>query len=148
MKHSSQAVPLSALSPKYQEQAARQLSPSAYPAAEPPPMADTVFEVTPTRDEAKLNKTELAFLYWLRASETHREITIQSLTFKLGDDCRYTPDFTAIRDRRLYIYEIKGHWRDDARVKIKTAARIYRWCTFIAAQKRKGGGWNFELINP
>ena len=106
------------------------------------------FAITPSTDEQKLNRTELAFLYWLRATRTHEDIGVQSLTFKLGDDCRYTPDFSAVRERRLYIYEVKGHWEDDARVKIKAAARMFRWACFVAVQKRKGGGWDFELINP
>ena len=49
---------------------------------------------------------------------------------------------------------MKGHWEDDARVKIKVAAAMFPF-TFIAvfaAPKKDGGGWRFEnvtrRINP
>ncbi len=103
--------------------------------------------MTPTTDESRLNKTEAAFLAWLRANHWEN-IAIQAITLKLGDDCRYTPDFTAIKDGKLVAFEVKGFWRDDARVKIKTAARQFRWLKFIAVTKAKGGGWDEESINP
>lgn len=97
-------------------------------------------------DEEKLNKTERAFLAWLRASHT-QWIGIQAITLKLGHDCRYTPDFASTDLYGLVFWEVKGFWRDDARVKIKVAARMYPWARFSAVQRVKGA-WKFETIKP
>lgn len=68
----------------------------------------------------------------------------EQLTFKLADDLRYTPDFIVQRpDGILECHEVKGHWRDDARVKIKIAAQMFPF-RFVAVSKRtkkEGGGW-------
>jgi len=106
------------------------------------------FTIRPTTDEERLNKTERLFLHYLRA-QTNAPVGIQSLTFKLGDDCRYTPDFHVpwMPADGFTCYEVKGFWRDDARVKIKVAARMFPWAKFIAVQRIKGQ-WKFEEIKP
>lgn len=99
-------------------------------------------------DEAKLNKTERAFLAYLRVSQ--RSVGVQDITFKLADDCRYTPDLTVWgydASHDLTCFEVKGFWREDARVKIKVAARKFCWVRFIAVQRVKGE-WKFEEIKP
>lgn len=97
-------------------------------------------------DEAKLNKTERRFLGWLRGCY-HEWIGVQNITLKLADDCRYTPDFAYLGSKQLIFYEVKGFWRDDARVKIKVAARMFPWAMFVAVQWVKGQ-WKFEEIKP
>lgn len=66
-------------------------------------------------------------------------------TFKLANDCRYTPDFRVLeKDRTITFYEVKGYWIGDARVKIKVAAQQNPMYRFIAVRKRPkkdGGGW-------
>lgn len=61
----------------------------------------------------------------------------------------YTPDFRVVRaDGRIEFHEVKGFWRDDARVKIKVAARLHPY-RFLAVQKipkGDGGGWKYEEI--
>jgi len=108
------------------------------------------FQIRPTTDEAKLNKTERAFLAWLRGSRPDEPVVgIQNIALKLGDDCRYTPDFWSIRslEEGMTFWEVKGFWRDDARVKIKVAARQFPWAKFVAVQRIKGL-WKFEEIKP
>lgn len=100
----------------------------------------------PNSDEDNLNKTEKRFLDLLR-SWPHAFLGIQCMTLKLGDDCRYTPDFVRLYEGGLVAYEVKGFWRDDARVKIKVAARTYPFIHFIAVQ-RKGSNWFYENIKP
>jgi len=39
-------------------------------------------------------------------------------------------------------HEVKGFWRDDARVKIRVAASLYPF-RFVAVTKTKGG-WDIE----
>lgn len=106
------------------------------------------FEIRPTTDEESLNKTERRFLAYLRA-KPNSVTGIQNITLKIGDYCRYTPDFWHISDSQAFtFYEVKGgFWRDDARVKVKVAARSFRWANFIVAQRVKGG-WRFEVIKP
>ena len=44
---------------------------------------------------------------------------------------------------RIEIHEVKGFWRDDARVKIKVAAEMFPMFKFIAVT-RKGWLWKRE----
>lgn len=105
------------------------------------------FSIKPTFDESRLNKTEKLFLSDLRMRQTS-VIGIQSITLKLGDDCRYTPDFWEVDGvGNFTFYEVKGFWRDDARVKIKVAARLFPWARFYAVQRLQGR-WKYEQIRP
>lgn len=52
-------------------------------------------------------------------------------------------------DRSLEIHETKGHWEDDARVKIKVAAEalpIFRFVALKRRSKKDGGGWSEEAF--
>lgn len=96
---------------------------------------------------AKMNKTEAAYAQILEAMKRHgdlREWWFNSLTFLLADDTRYTPDFALIHpDGEMSFTEVKGFWRDDAKVKIKVAARQYPF-RFEAVRKAKGGGFETQ----
>jgi hypothetical protein len=62
-----------------------------------------------------------------------REWRFEQVTLKLAPDCRYTPDFYVIEnDGRVRMEETKGHWRDDAKVKIRLAARLFPEFEFVA----------------
>lgn len=67
---------------------------------------------------------------------------------KLAKLTTYTPDFLVMNnDDSMTFVEIKGHWEDDARVKIKVAAEQFYMFHFIALQplpKKRGGGWKRE----
>jgi hypothetical protein len=92
-----------------------------------------------------LNKTEAKFRDCLQAQGLPW-FGVQCWTLRLGDDCRYTPDFWAMNQYgHITAYEVKGFWRDDARVKIKAAAAQYPMFDFIAAQLVKGE-WKLEPI--
>ena len=104
--------------------------------------------VRPTTDEDRLNKLEKSWLSILRKTHPEQNIGIQSITLKLGDDSRYTPDFWTIDPNgQLIFWETKGWMRDDALVKLKTAARQFRWARFILVNKVKGI-FKEEPINP
>jgi hypothetical protein len=68
------------------------------------------------------------------------------LRLVLADRTTYEPDFFVIAsDYSVELHEVKGFWRDDARVKIKVAARNFPWFKFIAVQhKNKRSGWTYE----
>lgn len=112
----------------------------------PEPKVQARFEIKPSTDERKLNKTEAAYLSHLR-QQGHQWVGVQSLTLKLGDDCRFTPDFWVItKDGALVFHETKGFMRDDALVKLKTAARQFPFASFLLV-KRKAGTWEIREIN-
>ena len=71
----------------------------------------------------------------------------EGLKLRLADNTFYTADFVVLPHTGvLELHEVKGHWQDDARAKIKIAAEQYPM-RFIAVQKRRvkdGGGWSVE----
>lgn len=100
----------------------------------------------------KMNKTEAeygALLAQLQMTGEIRWYSFEGMTFKLADNTRYTPDFAVMRtDGLIELHEVKGFWRDDARVKIKVAAELFPF-RFIAVKKRAkkaGGGWDREVF--
>lgn len=101
----------------------------------------------PSTDEAKLNKTERSYLGYLRA-QRHPFIGIQNIALKLADDTRYNCDFWIVtNDGKLQAHEVKGFWRDDAKVKIKVAARLFPFVDFVVVMKVKNG-WTLEPVKP
>lgn len=103
--------------------------------------------IRPTTDESKLNKTEKAYLVFLEQQE-NLWLGIQCLTFKLGHDCRYTPDFAVIDVAGLRVIDVKGgHTWEDSLIKMRTAARLYPWVRFVKAQK-KGSIFEHQEIKP
>lgn len=108
----------------------------------------TVVKVRPTEDVRKLNKTEAAYLFHLQLKTDGWEwIGVQNMTFKLADDTRYTPDMIVISNGQVEAHEVKGFWRDDAKVKIKVAARLFPWVHFKVAMKTKSG-WSVVDVKP
>jgi hypothetical protein len=106
-----------------------------------------------TRKSDAMNKTERRRWVELEAMKRAgviRDCKYNAVTLLLADRCRYTPDFLVEHaDGRLELEETKGFWRDDARVKIKVAARLYPMFTFTALRLRKqrdGGGWVKEAF--
>jgi hypothetical protein len=128
-----------------QDQVSAQLH--AAPAA-PASSIKVAIKAKPSADESKLNKLESAWLAVLRADITLAWVGVHALTFKIGDDCRYTPDFIALNlDGELIAYETKGFMRDDARVKLKVAARMFPFVGFVLVE-RKAGAWICTEIKP
>jgi hypothetical protein len=138
------------LSPRYQAQVRDQLAKVAHPRTVSVQPADLItFTCQQSKDEQNLNKTEAQYLSFLRAFNLPW-VGIQSLTLKLGDDCRYTPDFAVLtKTGELQAHEVKGFWRDDAKVKIKVAARCFPWIRFhVAIWERKHKAWNITSVAP
>ena len=98
----------------------------------------------------QMNKTETAYATTLAQRQHAGEVAwfkFEGLKFRLADNTFYTPDFAVmLADGALEAHEVKGHWQDDARAKIKIAADMYPW-RFVAVRvkpKRDGGGWELE----
>lgn len=100
-----------------------------------------------------MNKTEAAYAQHLGLLKVAGEVVafhFEGLKLRLAQTTFYTPDFLVVTPTHFEFHEVKGFWRDDARVKIKVAADKYPWFTFVAVQKRPkkhGGGWDVEVIS-
>lgn len=96
----------------------------------------------------KMNRTEARYADYLELLKSSGDVIwyrFEGLKFRLADNTFYTPDFAVMRkDGALEAHEVKGHWKDDARVKIKVAAGQYP-IQFIAV-KQKGSGWEYEIF--
>lgn len=104
------------------------------------------------RTPGAMNKTETAYADHLRLREHAKEIRaflFEAVTFKLAPDCRYTPDFLVVtRDDVIELHEVKGFWRDDAKVKLRVAATRFPFLRFLAVRRERGGGWTSEPFEP
>lgn len=98
-----------------------------------------------------MNKTEAAYAQHLEIQKRAGLIDwygFEAVKLRLANRTWYTPDFVvclSITNRLGYlrIVEVKGFWRDDARVKIKVAAEQFPWARFVVVT-RKGDGWKEE----
>jgi len=95
------------------------------------------------------NKTEAAYENYLELQKRAGDILwygFEAIKLRLANNCYYTPDFMVVRaDGVVELHEVKGFWRDDARVKIKVAASQFPF-KFLAVKKIKGGGWDEEAF--
>ena len=96
-----------------------------------------------------MNKTEQAYASHLRTLMLAGEVNsyeFEPLKLRLADKTFYTPDFMVVRkDGLIELHEVKGFWEDDARVKIKVAAKQHWMFTFVGVQ-RKGAHWSLEAF--
>lgn len=114
-----------------------------------------------------MNKTEAEYSTVLMVAKSKGEIedySFESVTFKLGPDLRYTPDFmvTAL-DGTIDFHEVKGSQRakvveigkpvktkprmeDDARVKYIVAAEKF-WQFRFALAYKADGAWRVEYAD-
>ena len=97
-----------------------------------------------------MNKTETAYLALLESRGDVLEARFEEVKFRLATGAWYTPDFFARTKRGFEVHEVKGFWREAARVRIKVAAEQFPWWPFYVAKKVKvadGGGWDIELVS-
>lgn len=95
-----------------------------------------------------MNKTERARAIDLEAMKRTGQIVAwwyERWTFKLADDTRYTPDFVIQKPSgALEVEEVKGFWRDDARIKIKVFAEQFPFPTRGYSLAKHG--WDVETF--
>jgi hypothetical protein len=96
--------------------------------------------------KGEMNKTEAAYAGYLEAQKIAGKLVwyeFEPITLRLANRTSYTPDFLVLRDDGvLECHEVKGFWRDDAKVKTKIAAEKFPF-RFVVIRKVKGG-WDFE----
>lgn len=102
-----------------------------------------------------MNATEQAYADMLEHRQLAGELIrfdFESVTFKLADGCRYTPDFAVwMADGTMEFVDCKGGGPMDekSRVKVKVAAEKFPQFVFVIEQKQSkklGGGWNREVF--
>jgi len=98
------------------------------------------------RPSGTMNGLEKRYAELLEMQKKAGEILdykFESIKFKLANNTYYTPDFMVIYPDRIDFHETKGFWHDDARIKIKVAARTFEEFGFVAVQWKKKA-WIFE----
>lgn len=108
------------------------------------------------QSSAGMNKTEALFLAHLQATFPGAWIEREPVALKLGNGVRYNPDFLVhlpenygAHTQQLTAYEVKGHMRDDAAVKIKVAASKFPFIRFVLVwRSSRAGGWAMQTIVP
>ena len=100
----------------------------------------------------QMNKTEAEYANLLESLKQVGKVAwykFEGIKLRLADDTFYTPDFAVMLSTgEMELHEVKGFWRDDAKVKIKVAADMYPM-QFIAVKrqaKKAGGGWDIEYF--
>ncbi len=89
-----------------------------------------------------MNKLESRYAEELKLQQIGGQILwweFEAMKFKLADKTYYTPDFIVMDSNlEISIREVKGHWEDDARVKIKCAAAKFPIFRFMAIKNNRG----------
>lgn len=106
---------------------------------------------------SKMNKSERAYSQYLDILHKEGRIAcykFEAVTLKLGDDCRFTPDFLVIGiNGEVEFHDVKAKWKstgkvrieDDARVKLSVASSTaFPFFVFRTVWK-DGGTWHSKL---
>jgi len=94
-----------------------------------------------------MNATELKYSQQLTRLKLGGEIVewgFEKLRFRLADNAWFKPDFLVIYPDRFEIHEVKGHWREAAKVRIKVAAELFPWYVWKSVQWDRNKGWVYE----
>lgn len=97
----------------------------------------------------QMNRTEQAYdgyLAKLKLAGKIIEYRFEAVTLRLAQRTTYTPDFFVITENDFQFHEVKGFWRDDARVKFKVAAEQFPWFVFFEVTY-KNKIWNIIKYN-
>lgn len=101
--------------------------------------------------KSKMNKTEQAYAAYLetrKRGDFVKQWWWEPVSFRLGQGAWYKPDFVVwMADDTVEVHEVKGFWREAARVRIKVAATNYPLYRFVAV-RRVEGRWDVEEIKP
>jgi len=101
----------------------------------------------------KMNRLEEAYASYLEQLRRGGAIAawkFEPMRLCLAPRCSYTPDFLVVASEapQVCLDDVKGYWRDDARVKIRVAAAQFPWFRFRGVTRSKGGLWTFEVFRP
>lgn len=90
--------------------------------------------------KGEMNRLESEYAKTLEELRSEGEIVdywYEGVTLRLAPRTSYTPDFMVMTsEMEIEMHEVKGFWRDDARVKFKVAADMYPF-RFVAITKAR-----------
>ena len=116
----------------------------------------------------QMNKAEEAYAAHLRGEIA--DYRFESITLKIGPDCRYTADFSVLAaDYTLELHEVKpgtkakdkdgnvrlnedgthvvkAFYQDTSMVKVRAAAAAFPWLRFCVAYRLGKDPWNVEEV--
>lgn len=106
---------------------------------------------TAGREPGKMNRTEAAYAEYLemrRHAGEIRKFDFEAIKLRLARSTFFEPDFVVwMLSGAIEIHEIKGGpIEEDARVKLKVAARLFPYFRFIVA-RRNGRGWTYKDVS-
>lgn len=100
------------------------------------------------RVPGEMNKLERQYAALLEARRITGEIQswkYEPFKLRLAKSTFFDIDFSLIfHDGHVELHEVKGHWEDDARVKIKVAAEMFPEFKFFGVRWNRCDGWAFE----
>ena len=105
----------------------------------------------PAKQKRGMNGWETEYALTLEDLRRREHISwwgFEKLRIRLANGAWFKPDFAVIREGRLEFHEVKGMWREAARVRIKVASEVIP-VKFIVVRKRlmqDGGGWDCEVL--
>lgn len=93
---------------------------------------------------SKLEAAYSGYLQGLLLAGDIQSWSYEPIRLHLAVKTTLTPDFLVItKEGRLELHEVKGWAREDAMVKLKMAARLYSYWTFVLV-KRVRGVWDIR----
>jgi hypothetical protein len=100
------------------------------------------------------SKLELAYanhLFGLRHTGEIESYKYEAVTFRLGHDLRYTPDFmvdiNAQAEQSIEFHEVKGPFmRANGRTKLLACAAAFPMFRFYLVTRNAAGAWDLKLI--
>jgi hypothetical protein len=104
-----------------------------------------------THKPGRMNGLESRLADELRVRQIAGEVqwfAYEGIKLRLADNTHYTPDFLVMMaDGSIEVWEAKGFWHEDARVKVKVAAELFPF-VFRAFRRssKTGNGWDVETF--
>lgn len=95
------------------------------------------------------NKWERLYAQELDLRKAAGEITAwvyEGVRLRIANGAWYKPDFLVVLpDGLIELHEVKGHWREAARVRVKVTQELYPWFRFLVVRLR-GGAFTEEEV--
>ena len=115
------------------------------------PSADVKVQ-RPRHESGTMNKLEARYAEHLELRKRTGEIRayeFEPMKLRLAKSTFIDVDFLVVLAEGLIeLHEVKGHWEDDARVKIKVAARMFPWWRFQGVQwDKQTKDWKYEVFD-
>jgi hypothetical protein len=105
----------------------------------------------PRHTTGTMNRLEAKYAAHLGLRKTAGEIVdwrFEPMKLRLARATFLDVDFLVVTGAvrsEVELHEVKGHWEDDARVKIKVAAKEFAWWRFVGVQWDKTAkDWKYE----